>query len=1006
MQNNQHNNDQVPHSHKDRLQTMLVDASIRTDVEYVDYASTEATPRDSHATQTMWILDKSAHVESPISDSDPDLFMNISSPPSQFLYPQAASPMRRQEISAANIPAAVAAASVLLEMESIANTFANAAPHSQPPIKPSITADRLPPITNRISLTAQRLSEVQNPHPIQPPQPPAQLQQISEDMATTNPPNIVSSQHHNNNNSQRNIATHLPSSNHTSRFLYQQPLPASNPSHDPSPKSNPTSQQPHYTSQTPTAPSQPPHRRVASARTAREQDHHQTRHTEKTRQKAAIAVVKNHLNFGAFSPEVSNTAAAVKQTSKGSSTSGKTQSAAAASVFDEKEVRRVMAVHGMRLWGGPKEPRFDTITSLTARLLSAEICTITIVDTAAVRYWSLSDTPTSAGKYFPLTASQEPWMIDEARGDSFCQYVIREEDGGLGGGAAAVAGGNSSSGSSGGYGGFVVLDASREARFRGRALVAKGLCFYAGAPLVLRSGVKIGALSIRGPARTHFTSQEAKILRQMTEWAIGEFELYVAKRDLDFRESLRLAQDRLAEIQEAVLRGASSTSGGDKWTCGRGVVKSCIEVVKVAAKLKNVMILKMKKNTEGIIRSTVFALADKCEIKAGDEKFTELCQATLDKPGPGPYLLDRSHSVASQLQVCRYIGEHVRQSASELIWSHGRPVGVIVFFFEGTYRTVSTLDEQFLVSSAITLSRIWQYLETQDSLSKSMNPSTYATLLVNRLKQSAAIAKRLQNNSTVTATTKSHFSLSRTTTPPIKSYFSSQSTLYQSQNSLAVTTQSSPETPTGSTPLLVLLCEAILPPVKGNLVSEATSKASLNATNALFPNSATGLTSSNALHRAFGSSRSLKSKSVESLGSTTHKRNQSTTAGGVEEGKGIWGGTTASTSLTPRGTIDLLSDFAQMVEVVAGQVGVRWVKKCGCLFVAIVGLDDESLSKGITIGCSNLVALAKNLSQTLAEYAGETGIDVTARIGIHGELVPFHVAESVEAAEKAWTLLG
>ncbi|KAJ3061541.1 hypothetical protein HDU98_002563, partial [Podochytrium sp. JEL0797] len=388
-------------------------------------------------------------------------------------------------------------------------------------------------------------------------------------------------------------------------------------------------------------------------------------------------------------------------------------------VFDEKEMRRVMAIHGMRLWGGPREPRFDAITSLTARLLSADVCTLTIVDSSMIRYYSISDaTPTS--RFFNTAAMQDPSIVLEARCDSFCQYTIREGSGGI-------------LDDKMNHGGFVVLDASREPKFRERPLVVGGLCFYAGAPLVTRAGVKIGALSIRGPPRAHFSSQEAKILRQMTEWAVGELELYTAKRDLDFRESLRLARMRLSEIQETVC------SNGGKWTCGRAVLKSCVDVVKGALKLKNVLILKIKKNAEGEIRSTVFTLAEKCDLlKPGDEKFTQLCLSTLDNLGSGPFVLDRCHSIAAQLQICRYIGEHVRHSASELIWSHGRPVGVLVLFFEGTYRSVSTLEEQFLVSSAVCISKIWQHMETQDALCKSMNPSTHALLLVNRLKLAAS----------------------------------------------------------------------------------------------------------------------------------------------------------------------------------------------------------------------------------------------------------------------------
>ncbi|KAJ3028111.1 UNVERIFIED_CONTAM: hypothetical protein HDU68_002432 [Siphonaria sp. JEL0065] len=939
------------------------------------------------------------------------------------------------------------------------------------PVRLSITSDRLPPITNRVSVTTQKPVESLMLQPVIPvTAPPATASVMPLQTQQPQPP-------HQQNQYEQNIATHLPSSNRTSRYIYQtqqiqqqhqKPIPPQQPpthhhhhhhqhqqqpiQHDQSETSSQTSGtntlQSITSSTTSSTTRSKNHRRVASARTSREQDYQQAKGAA-SRKNATLNTVKKQLNFGTFlipsEIEAGNSATTSQP------------------VFDEKEMRRVMAVHGMRLWNGPKEPRFDSITSLTSRLLNAEVCTITIVDSSLVRYWSINDS--SNGKYFSYSATQEPSLVQEARCDSFCQYTIREGGGGSGHTGNNVRGGGSSSNVVGeGKEGFVVLDASREPKFKSRPLVQSGLHFYAGAPLITKSGVKIGALSIRGPARTQFTSQEAKILRQMTEWAIDEFDLYVAKRELDFREALRLAKDQMSEIKETVC------SSGGRWTSGRGVLKTCLDVIKNALKLKNVMILKIKKNPEGTrsIRSTVFALAEKCDIKPGDEKFTELCQATLDKPGPSPYILDRSHSIASQLQVCRYIGEHVRQSASELIWSHGRPVGVIALFFEGTYKTVSPLEEQFLISSAIIISTIWQQMETHDSLSKSMNPSAHSQLLVNRLKQasvtaaatSAAAAKALQQQlhhlqqqqKTGTGTTaastlslhKSHSSFSssqnlpKSTTDPQRSKFSiaSQSilTLHQSQNSInklllssqpnlsllfqqqqqsLPTTTAQPQVPPGLQ-ICILICEPILPAVKGNLVSEATAKAALlqhaafhattlssssgsnlciSGSNMYLSSLANGTTGGgnggggalgssgggdsllgvggvlgNGLRHSFGSSRSLKSKSTESIiikessrssarGMRTssshgaHRRFKSTASSvkendngirrprvgsAIDEGIGIWGGTSAKISLTPKGAIDLLADFTQMMEVVGEQQGIKYVKKCGSLFGELV----------------------------------------------------------------------
>jgi hypothetical protein len=73
-------------------------------------------------------------------------------------------------------------------------------------------------------------------------------------------------------------------------------------------------------------------------------------------------------------------------------------------------------------------------------------------------------------------------------------------------------------------------------------------------------GVRIGALSIRGPARSIFTAQEADILRQMTEWAVGEIELIASKRELELRESIQIAKSRITGLEK--MKGWNKHAGG------------------------------------------------------------------------------------------------------------------------------------------------------------------------------------------------------------------------------------------------------------------------------------------------------------------------------------------------------------------------------------------------------------------------------------------------------------
>ncbi|KAI8607668.1 hypothetical protein BC830DRAFT_94981 [Chytriomyces sp. MP71] len=932
---------------------------------------------------------------------------------------------------------------VLLSEESPRNDVATSAAA----LRTSITSDRLPPINTRSSLTgavARQCAEIEN-QLIQSEKQRLTVEDDERSDGTTNRIGIhangIFMQH--GNSYERNVATHLPSSNHTSRYIYH--------THQVSPPYDALNEETNKEFHRVICKDKSggdseisrhrDHRRVASARTSREQDYQQAKGASK--RNAAIAAVKKTLNFG-FA---------------GGETPTQLDSSASVAVFDDKEKKRIMAIYGMRILNGPKESRFDVITSLTSRLLNSDICSITIVDASVIRFWSICDN--TNGKYFSYNASSDPSNLHELRSDSFCQYTIRDDDEKL-------------------HNGFVVLDASREPKFKHRPWVKEGLHFYAGAPLITRAGVKIGALSIRGPARQQFTSQEAKILRQMTEWAAGELELYIAKRELDFREALRLAQVRLGEVRENLC--------GVGWSSGRGVLKQSIDIIKNSLKLKNVMILKIKKNSSGAIRSTVFALSEKCDIKPGEEKFTELCQATLDKPGFGPFILDRSHSVASQLQVCRYIGENVRQSASELIWSHGRPVGALIFFFDGIYKTVSPLEENFLVSSATTISSIWEHMETHDSLSKVMCPSANAQLLVMQLKKLASshmirdsikstqepmsgassihILTSIVGNSSSVSSLPRHASKSPRKFPLIRSNqtVTSQSilTLRQSENSLNQLGNASLTTTLHQRGLIVcvLVCEPVIPPVKGNTVSESchkiseaiargygTAAAVAAAASGFIGSGTSGATSEgseggtgNPIRRgSFGSIRaaSLNGKNVDhdgsggsnplegssksrmgsrtsagsSINNSSHPRlksngsrkdvkKESLVAGPIQSNSSIWGGTSASISLTPKGAIDLFADFSQMFEVVAEQRGIKCVRKYGNMFMAVTGLLDDNLT------CNNLINMAIDLSQTLAEYSMESGINVKARIGIHGEYIPHHGMESPDEIENAWTSLG
>jgi hypothetical protein len=68
--------------------------------------------------------------------------------------------------------------------------------------------------------------------------------------------------------------------------------------------------------------------------------------------------------------------------------------------------------------------------------------------------------------------------------------------------------------------------------------------------------------------------------------------------------------------------------------------------------------------------------------------------------------------------------------------------------------------------------------------------------------------------------------------------------------------------------------------------------------------------------------------------------------------------------------------------------------------VVAVGLDDDGKN------CNHLANLALDLTHTLDEYHKETGIEIQAKIGIHGDYVPLDLRGNMEAIDEVWNSLG
>jgi hypothetical protein len=196
------------------------------------------------------------------------------------------------------------------------------------------------------------------------------------------------------------------------------------------------------------------------------------------------------------------------------------------------ENERVSAIHALGILESGDHPRLNKITQMTLRLLGGSCCVLSIVDVDRV-LWTSSSWNQSSG------ASPQP-PKEEPRYEAFCSWVVQDET----------------------ARGITILDTKTDPRCT--HMRAKfGLEFYVGVPLMTADKMKIGALSIRGPARTQFSVVDMNILFEMAGWASGEMDTISQQRSLDFKHQLsdaRLKINIMVESAKDTERDASLTT--------------------------------------------------------------------------------------------------------------------------------------------------------------------------------------------------------------------------------------------------------------------------------------------------------------------------------------------------------------------------------------------------------------------------------------------------------------
>jgi GAF domain-containing protein len=154
----------------------------------------------------------------------------------------------------------------------------------------------------------------------------------------------------------------------------------------------------------------------------------------------------------------------------------------------ENEDQRLAALRACAIVGSPREPYFDRLTGLAAKLFDAEMSLISLVEKD--RQWFKSATG--------IDVSETPRQV------SFCAHVLLC---------------NSA---------MVVTDAREDPRFSANPLVtgAPHIRFYAGAPLTTFDGFHLGALCVidSKPRPAGLSEKEVSILSDLAALVMHEIE--------------------------------------------------------------------------------------------------------------------------------------------------------------------------------------------------------------------------------------------------------------------------------------------------------------------------------------------------------------------------------------------------------------------------------------------------------------------------------------------------
>ncbi len=196
-------------------------------------------------------------------------------------------------------------------------------------------------------------------------------------------------------------------------------------------------------------------------------------------------------------------------------------------MFDQapNEADRLAALRSLAILDSPAEAHFDAVCRLARNLFGVPISLISLLEEE--RQWFKAKCGTD--------------LDGTPRADAFCNHTILSDDA------------------------LVVEDATIDPRFHANPLVRgePGIRFYAGVPLTLRPGIRIGTVCIIDTAPRAFSTEETRKLRDLAEIVLAHLRLHdtaqahTAELDRSRRLSsdLRAAHDLLRMTLENLDQG-------------------------------------------------------------------------------------------------------------------------------------------------------------------------------------------------------------------------------------------------------------------------------------------------------------------------------------------------------------------------------------------------------------------------------------------------------------------